>query len=124
MITINIIDIAYILLVIASSLIVFALIKFRYKVSEKFFIRKIVKDNKNVKFVKMKRTSNGLYYISFHCRYYVYIVDDMTQTHIYGAKMQSIDDDLCFMLGLDRGSLYSTTKNVDTVIFKIKEKLA
>lgn len=87
---------------------------------DNFFAKNAVKKNPNFTHASIQPYYTTGYYLQYHCGRTVYVVKDIDIKSLYGAAIQNYVEDVCFAVGLERGSMMSEIKKPDTIIIKCK----
>ena len=97
---------------------------YRYRTNyinvDNFFVKNAVKNNPAFTHASIQPYSTTGYYLQYHCGRTVYIVKDIHIKDLYGAAVQHYVEDVCYAVGLERGSMMSEIKLPNTVIIKCK----
>lgn len=114
-----------ILIVLAVVSVLVALFFTYYKrihMVDNFFVQHAVRGNSKFTHVTVLPYYTKGYYLQYHCGRDIYIVRDVTIDSIYGAAIQSIEDDVCWTLQLPKKSVVSEIVPPNVVVIKLKDK--
>lgn len=87
---------------------------------DNFFVKNAVKNNPAFTHASIQPFKTTGYYLQYHCGRTVYIVKDIDIKDLYGVAVQHYVEDVCYAVGLERGSMMSEIKLPNTVIIKCK----
>lgn len=92
----------------------------KYISIDNFFVKHVVKNNPKFTHASIQPYYTTGYFLQYHCGRTVYVVKDIDIKSIYGAAIQHYVEDVCYAVGLERGSMISVVKPPNTIIIKCK----
>lgn len=88
---------------------------------DSYFIKKLMHHNEKFEYVTIKSYYSSGYYLSYHCGKNIFQVKDIKIDTLYGAKIDSLMDDVRFNLGIEKGNLYHTLLSSNSIVIKLKK---
>ena len=86
-----------------------------------YFFREAIKNRKDFKYATVTPYYTRGYFVSVKFGRDLYILKNRDFQNIFGAKVQEVADDICWDLGLPKGSLSTEVVGSEKIVMKLKE---